>query len=140
MTTETRTCPYCEEPAILREGTTRYRRGERVVAVTTHYWECPSNCTGPDGERPFRFEDQRIGKANAEAAEDAWRARFGEPMPPPGKPGRKTKAPRTRRVPVLMSDDELQLLDRLRGRMSRGAYLRRAMKRAISETERTAKS
>ncbi len=132
MTNDTRQCPFCERPAVLKTGTSRYRRGDRVISVTTEYWECPSACTGPEGEQPFQFEDHQLALSNDEAARRAWRDRFGVEMPSRMRPGRKTQTPRRRRVPVLMSDDELAALDGARGEMSRGAFLRQALKRAVA--------
>ena len=134
MIDDTRQCPFCERPALLKQGTSRYRRGDRVISVTTEYWECPERCTGPDGDQPFQFEDQRLAARNDEAARRAWRDRYGVEMPARKRPGRKTQAPRRRRVPVLMSDAELAELDAARGDMSRGAFLRQALERAISAT------
>lgn len=115
-----------------RSDATRYRRGSRVVSVATRFWECADSCEGPDGERPFQFVDAQLAEANDAAARVAWQHRFGAEMPPAGRPGRKTDKPRRKRVPVLMSDDELRLLDEARGRMSRGAFLRQAMRRAAA--------
>ncbi|MGM0576087.1 MAG: hypothetical protein ACQEXJ_10200 [Myxococcota bacterium] len=107
------------------------------MSVKTGYWECRGSCVDPDdGESPFTFVDMEIGRANDQAAAEAWQEKFGDPMPPAKKPGRKTTSPRTRRVPVLMSDDEVRLLDKARGKLSRGAYLRRALRRAASDAER----
>ena len=126
-TTETN-CPMCGGRAELRSGTTRYRRGARVVAVSTQYWRCDGGCPGADDDGHFDFEDAEVLRANDAAAQRAWLERFGEPMPPPKRPGRRTASPRHRRVPVLMSDAEVELLDQLRGDLSRGEFLRRALK------------
>ena len=135
MTDETRRCGSCEGLAVLRSDTTRYRRGNRVVSVPTQFWECSDQCQGPDGERPFQFVDADLMEANDAAARAAWRRRFGAEMPPAGRPGRKTDQPRRKRVPVLMSDEEVRLLDHARGGMSRGAFLRHAMRRAAAADE-----
>ena len=134
MTEDTRQCPFCERPAVLKQGTSRYRRGDRVISVTTQYWECPERCADPDGDTPFQFEDRQLAVSNDEAARRVWHDRFGVEMPARQRPGRKTPAPRRRRVPVLMSDAELAQLDAVRGEMSRGAFLREALERAISAT------
>lgn len=131
MTEHNKNCPSCDRAPELREDTTRYRRGERVVPVRTHYWQCGGGCEDPDGDGPLQFVDAQLARANDEAARHAWRERFGEEMPSRGRPGRKTAAPRRQRVPVLMSEEEVQYLDRARGGMSRGAFLRHAMKAAV---------
>lgn len=128
-------CPMCSRPAVLRHDTSRYRRGDRVATVPSSYWECSHGCVGPDGDQPFSFEDRHVAAANDAAARRTWLMRFGEPMPAARRPGRKAKSPRTHRVPVLMSEDELRLLDQARGRTSRGEFLRKAMKQAANDPD-----
>lgn len=53
-------------------------------------------------------------------------------MAQPGRP--KSDAPRTHRIGCGMNDAELEKLDRLRGGVSRGEYLRRA---ALDKAPRT---
>ena len=120
-------CPYCEVEARLVERTVRFRRGRRVLSVEVREWECPNACAGPDGERPFRFQDPALMRHNEQVARAAWLQRYGEPMPARRLPGRKTTAHRRVRVPVLLTTEEVARLDRLRGSMSRSAYLRRAL-------------
>jgi hypothetical protein len=129
------TCPMCASPVILRHTPSRYRRGTRVVTAPTNHWECAAGCTGPDGEQPFKFIDHALAATNDAAAAEAWLQRFGEPIPATNLPARKSKAPRTHRVTVLMTEAELQLLDRARGPSSRGEFLRTAMKQAASDPE-----
>jgi hypothetical protein len=123
-------CPYCDEPAELRVRTTRYRRGEREVSVPTRFWECPLECEGPDGARPFRFENPHLLRSNDEAARSAWQAQFGEPMPTSRRPGRKPSEPREVRVQLRLTRTERQEMDRLRGGASLSNLVReRALQR-----------
>ena len=59
----------------------------------------------------------------------AWQERFGEPLPP-SRRGRRTDDPRVVRVPVLLTEQEAELLDEQRGELSRGEFLRQAIRRA----------
>src|SRR5437016_46550 len=111
---ETAFCPSCKKPALLRDRIARYRRGRKVASVKTQCWECPSNCIGPDGSRPFQFHDARLLRQNDEAARVAWRHQFGEDMPRPSRPGRKSKEPRVTRLQVLLTEKELKKLDESR--------------------------
>ena len=75
-------CPYCGKPAVLGNRTMKYRRGDRTVSVEVQHWSCPESCAGEDGVRPFQFHDADLLSANDDAARSAWRAAFGEEMPP----------------------------------------------------------
>lgn len=133
MDFEAPACPYCQEPAILSSRVTRYRRGQRELPVKTGYWECPSGCEGPDGSMPFCFEDPQLLRANDEKTRAAWLDRFGEPMPPSRRPGRKPAERRSTRVQVRLTPSERLQLDRDRGDASRSAFLRdRALQGARS--------
>ena len=133
MTERQTRCANCGEVAVLRTGTTRYRRGTRVLPVETAYWECTASCDAETGEVPFTFEDAELMRANDAAARAAWLEKYGEPMPKAKRPGRRSDVPRPRRVPVMMSDEELALLDRLRGGLSRGAFIRKVLQEAKGE-------
>lgn len=120
-------CPACNEPAALVSKTTTYRRGPRVLPVEVHRWECTSACTVPGSDTPYRFADPQLMRLNDANARKRWLEQFGEEMPLPGRPGRKAEEPRDRRVPVLLTQTELALLDRVRGDLSRSAVLRQAL-------------
>ena len=121
-------CPGCSNETETRTRPLHVRRGDRVVAVIATEHVC-ARCTDPEtGEAPFVFVDLATMQANADAARAAWREKYGEEIPPPSRPGRKTDAPRIRRVPVLLSDRELEELDRRRGDTPRGEYVRRALR------------
>jgi len=49
---------------------------------------------------------------------------YGEELPPSGRPGRKTDNPRTERVAVLLTPEELDRVDAKRGGRSRSEFLR----------------
>jgi hypothetical protein len=120
-------CPFCNAAAQLVEHVTRYRRGDRVLAVDTWTWECVSGCAGPDGgEAPFRFSEPRLMKLTDERAAAAWLERFGEPMPP-SRRGQRRGQRRTVRVPVMLTPAEAERLDRIRGDASRSEFLRGAL-------------
>ena len=63
-------------------------------------------------------------KANEAALAAAWQAKYGEDLPPSGRPGRKTDNPRTERVAVLLTPEELERVDARRGARSRSQFLR----------------
>ena len=88
------------------------------------YSEYESALMGPDGMSPFRFEDPYLLRANDEAARAAWIERFGEPMPPAGRPGRKPREKRTVRVHILFTELEKRMIDRERSDCSRSEFLR----------------
>ncbi len=74
-------CAFCAEAAVLKSGTSTYRRGGKSVTLTTQFWECPSDCAGPDGDKPFQFVTAPLMKANDAAARKAWKTMFKEEMP-----------------------------------------------------------
>lgn len=122
-------CPYCDRSARLEVRPGRYRRGTREVVSESRFWECPTGCEGPDGERPFRFQDAALLRVNDEAARAAWRERFGEAMPPSGRPGRKSATRRTAAVQVRLTQAERHRLDLERGDLSLSALVREAVLR-----------
>jgi len=74
-------CPLCGVPVMIRTAVSCYRRSDRSVDVETLFWECASGCPDPDDERPFRFHDIQLLRANDEAAKITWRKAFGTEMP-----------------------------------------------------------
>lgn len=100
------------------------RRGARAIAVEARGWRC-SRCADPDtGQPPLEFVDAQLMKANETALATAWRERYGEALPESGRPGRKTDTPRTERIAVLLTPDELDRVDARRGAQSRLEFLR----------------
>jgi hypothetical protein len=90
-------------------------------------WECPTGCPDPaDGNVPYQFTTFELMSWEEARARDEWAVRFGEPMPP----SRRARLPdeqRSLRVSLLLTPDEAERLDRLRGDMSRSEFLRRAI-------------
>jgi len=100
------------------------RRGDRTVSYEGYGWRC-AHCADPDtGQPPLEFVDARLMAANEAALARAWREKYGEELPPSGRPGRKTDAPRTERVAVLLTPEELDRVDAQRGGRSRSEFLR----------------
>lgn len=66
-------------------------------------------------------------RLNDEAARAAWTEKFAEPMPPAGRPGRKTRARRSAPVQVRLTEQERDRLERERGDLSLSAYVRSAV-------------
>ena len=121
-------CPLCKAPTTLVGRTTRYRRGEQVLAVPTRAWACSAGCPDPtSGEAPFTFVDQPLAAWNDEHAGSLWLDHFGSPMPP-SRQGRRPGEARCIRVPVMLTPTEVARLDKLRGDATRSAYLRLALR------------
>ena len=120
-------CPACNEPADLVSRPASYRRGSDVLNVDVLRWQCTSGCAVPGSGEPYRFADPQLMRLNDSNARKRWRQQFGEEMPPAGRPGRKPSEPRDRRVPILLTRSELELLDSVRGDLSRSAVLRQAL-------------
>lgn len=121
------TCPLCKAPATLEQRATRYRRGDRVLAVDTWAWQCSSECADPaTGESPYRFLDPPLLRWNDDFAKEAWLEQFGDPMPE-SRRGRRRGEKRTVRVPVMLTPSEAKRLDRLRGAATRSEFLRKQL-------------
>jgi hypothetical protein len=89
-------------------------------------------CADPDtGQPPLEFVDAQLIEANEAALAVAWRDKHGEELPPTGRPGRKTDAPRTERVAVLLTPDELERVDARRGSRSRSDFLREVIAQGL---------
>lgn len=120
-------CDSCGGETALLPRSAYVRRGERVATYTAWSWAC-ERCADPfTGATPYRFSDHALGTWNEAQAEAAWRARFGEDLPPSE---RRATELREVRVPVLLTAREAALLDELRGELSRSEFLRRAIRGA----------
>lgn len=124
-------CPLCDAPARLVANSMRFRRGDRVLAVEVQQWECTGTCRDPEGSEPYRFADLALVRANEARARAAWMAHFGEEMPAPKRAGRPTDSPQTERLQVRVTQDDLSLIDKLRGELSRSEFVRRAFRSAV---------
>lgn len=102
------------------------RRGARVAEFERVYWRC-SRCRDPLTGEPLEVADAAVSARNEHAAGEAWRAKFGEELPRAIPPGRKPGNPREQRVTVLLTEDELAVLDRQRGKRSRSDFIREAV-------------
>jgi hypothetical protein len=119
-------CTECGQLARLVPYVRSYRRGGRVLAVESGTWEC-AGCPDPlTGARPFRFADAPLLRWTDARAAELWSERFGEPLPPSER-GKRSKPPRTERVPVMLTLAELARLDAKRGDLTRSDYLRKAI-------------
>lgn len=132
MDLNTPTCNHPECVVTLFTRPAMGRRGERTIAYEAQGWRC-SRCADPDtGQPPLEFVDAQLMKANESALATAWRDRYGEEIPPSGRPGRKTDAPRTERVAVLLTPEELDRVDVRRGDRSRSDFLREVIARGLN--------
>ena len=119
-------CPLCGASAVRTTRSLHVRRGDRDVNVVVESLVCDACADPMTGEKPFRFVDPPTGDHNHARISDAWQAKYGEPLPKRGVPGRPTDARRSERVSVLLSPEEVAKVDRRRGRLSRSEFLRRA--------------
>lgn len=85
-------CTYCQKPAVRKPHVWKVRRGNRFVSVSSDYWECQSNCMGPDGEQPFAWLGPILMREVDVNAEIAWLEVWKEPIPP--SEGRSNGKPR----------------------------------------------
>lgn len=134
LTTPACNCPDCVVTLVPR--TCMGRRGERTVAYEGHGWRC-SRCADPDtGQPPLEFVDAQLITANEAALARAWREKYAEDLPLSGRPGRKTNNPRSERVAVLLTPEELDRIDARRGSRSRSDFLREVITDAIPDRPR----
>ena len=117
-------CPYCGAETRLIRIPTRVKRGERVLSVPLETFECRSTCRSEDRSRPFAFINQVLGRANDAQIKQAWLDAFGEEIPAPLRPGRKSPEPRNQTIQLRLSSRELREIDRLRGELTRSEYIR----------------
>ena len=127
-------CEHSDCAAQLADSTVRMRRGERVLAVPQKAWAC-ERCRDPDTGEAMRFVDPSLIEVNRALAEAAWRAHYGEALPPGQKPGRKPAEPLEERVIAMLSKAELARLDAARGERSRSEFLRDAARRLVETVE-----
>lgn len=117
-------CAHGACAATLQSRTAMARRGARVVAYEAQLWRC-DRCGDPvTGTSPLEFVDAGLMHANDAALAAAWETKFGEPLPATGRPGRPADVPRTERVAVLLTRDELARLDEARGTVPRSEFVR----------------
>ena len=117
-------CPTCERLAVPVERESRIRRGERVLSVLLPLWECGSGCLNEGGTAPFRFASTLLGPIHAERTQAAWRAAFGEDLPPAKSPGRKPRERRTVDIHLLLTPGEAAWVDQMRANRSRAEFIR----------------
>jgi len=100
------------------------RRGPRTVPYIARVWSC-ATCADPDtGIPPLEFIDAQLIEQNDEALRRAWLQKYGEEVPASGRPGRKTDVLKTERVAVLLTMEDMELVDASRGSRSRSEFLR----------------
>ena len=114
--------------ATLYERMMQIRRGTRVLEVPRAFWRC-SVCRDPITGSPLEVVDAVLAARNEEVARLEWRNRFGEELPAPLPPGRRLGKAREQRVTILLTDDEVADLDRLRGQRTRSEFIRETMLR-----------
>lgn len=120
-------CSGCQRPAVLVHKLTRFRRGDHVLPFEGTIWQCSSDCAdSDDGSTPYPFSTFELMAWEEVQAAEAWRERFGEPVPPSQR-GRLPDEQRTVRVPVLLTPLEAKRLDELRGDRPRGELLRQLL-------------
>ena len=92
------TIPSCNHPDCVVSLVSRNcmgRRGDRTVSYEGQGWRC-ARCADPEtGQIPLEFVDSQLLKSNEVAMAMAWRAKFGEDVPPSGRPDRKSDNPHT---------------------------------------------
>lgn len=130
------TIPTCNSPectVTLVPRTCMGRRGDRTVTFEGHGWRC-SRCADPDTGLPgLDFLDGQLLMRNEAALAAAWMARYGEPLPPSGRPGRKPEQPRTERLAVMLTEDEVRRIDASRGERSRSEFVRDAIDQRLGK-------
>jgi len=119
--------PACNHPGCLltlQERPAAARRGSRTVSYLASVWTC-ATCADPEtGSPPLEFLDAQLVALNDEALRRAWYEKYREEIPASGRPGRKTDEPKTERVAVLLTAEDMELVDSRRGSRSRSEFLR----------------
>lgn len=114
------------------------RRGDKTVAFKGLGWRC-TQCLDPENEAaPLEFVDVQLMQHNDAALSAAWEARYNEPLPPSGRPGRKVLEARSERVAVLLTPAEIANVDTHRGDRSRSEFLREMIIQALSDGRKVA--
>ncbi len=113
--------------ATLHERMMQIRRGTRGLEVPRAYWRCSSECQDPLTGGPLEVVDASLAARNEELVRLGWWNRFGEELPVPLPPGRRPGKTREQRVTILLTDNEVADLDRLRGQRSRSEFIRETM-------------
>lgn len=126
-------CAHGACAATLQTRTAMARRGDRVVSYEAQLWRC-DRCGDPvTGASPLEFVDAPLMRANDTALAAAWQAKYAEPLPATGRPGRRTDAPHTERVAVLFTPDELARIDEARGQTTRSEFVRELVAQGLRE-------
>ena len=126
-------CAHGACAATLQTRTAMARRGDRVVSYEAQLWRC-ERCGDPvTGASPLEFVDAQSMRANDTALALAWREKFAEPLAATGRPGRRTDAPHTERVAVLLTPDELARVDEARGQTTRSEFVRALVAQGLKE-------
>ena len=126
-------CAHGACAATLQTRTAMARRGDRVVSYEAQLWRC-DRCGDPvTGASPLEFVDAQLMRANDTALAAAWQEKFAEPLPATGRPGRRTEAPHTERVAVLLTPDELARVDEARGQTTRSEFVRALVAQGLKE-------
>jgi len=124
------TCPRCSSPMRAEEIRRVVSRGSQHLDYRTPAWICSRHPDLPGG-REVVMDPEQIEQSHARA-QSRWKRRFGEDLPPARRAGRRPSGPsaRTVRVQLLLTQEEAEMLDTLRGSRSRSGYLRGPLSRA----------
>ena len=126
-------CAHGTCAATLQTRTAMARRGDRVVSYEAQLWRC-DRCGDPvTGTSPLDFIDAQLMRANDTALAAAWQDRDAEPLPATGRPRRRTDAPHTERIAVLLTPEELARLDAARGQTTRSEFVRAPVAQGLKE-------
>jgi hypothetical protein len=119
--------PACNHPECqitLQERPAMARRGPRTVPYLARVW-CCATCADPDtGSPPLEFIDAQLVAINDEALRRAWFEKYSDEVPASGRPGRRTDEPKTERVAILLTAEDMERVDASRGSRSRSEFLR----------------
>jgi len=124
----THRCPSCGKPCTRSTYRHTVRRGDRSLALDWHQFVCGHGCLSETDDDALTFVTAAVAEADRVATEAAWKGKYLEPIPPPGRAGRPRRSvgPTDERVPVKFTREELQEIDRRRGDLSRSAFVRLA--------------